>query len=34
MVMYWIIAVAINPLAKFCCVTLIVLQHRDIVLLQ
>ncbi len=29
---YWIIAVAINPLAKACCEMLVALQHRDITL--
>ncbi|CAM6058695.1 unnamed protein product [Sphagnum tenellum] len=29
-VTYWIIAAAINPFAKFYCVTLVVLQHHDI----
>jgi hypothetical protein len=33
-VTYWIIAATINPLAKFCCATLIVLQHRNITLSQ
>jgi hypothetical protein len=31
---YWIIAVAINPLAKAWCETLVALQHRDIALSQ